>query len=249
VLDQSGAEEVDGMVFDLGVSSMQLDTAERGFSFRADGPLDMRMGGDGPTVADVVAVLSADELQSIFSVYGEERRARRAAEAIVAARKDAPIETTGRLAAVIEGAVGPGDGRIHPATRVFQALRIYVNDELHEVEHALYAAEARLVPGGRLAVVSFHSLEDRIVKLFLRERCGRAAQASRHAPMVVETREASFHPLHSGPVTPSDAEVEENPRARSAKLRAAVRTDAPAWPRAAPLAPQPDARPLEEIRR
>ncbi len=163
------------------------------------------------------------------------------------ARAAAPIETTDRLAAIVESAVGPDEGRIHPATRVFQALRIYVNDELGEIERALHAAEARLAPGGRLVVVSFHSLEDRIAKLFLRERSGLAPQGSRHAPAARSIRAPSFKMLRSGAVRPSEAEIADNPRARSARLRAAVRTDAPAWPMGPALAPKPDAPALEEV--
>lgn len=247
VLAQIGAERIDGVALDLGVSSMQLDQAARGFSFMREGPLDMRMGGEGPSAADAVAVLTAEELQALFQVYGEEKRARRAAQAIVAAREEAPIETTLRLAEIVERAVGGGDGRIHPATRVFQALRIYVNDELGELEQALVAAEAALAPGGRLVVVSFHSLEDRIVKLFLRDRSGLAPQGSRHMPVAGETRDPSFRALHAGAQRPSEAETAENPRARSAKLRAGARTDAEPWPVAERLAPAPRARPLEEI--
>jgi len=249
VLSQIGAERVDGVVLDLGVSSMQLDQAERGFSFRLDGPLDMRMGGDGPSAADVVADLTVQELTSLFQVYGEEKRSRRVAIAIEKARDVAPITTTARLAQIVEGAVGGGEGRIHPATRVFQAIRIYVNDELGELERALHAAEDVLVPGGRLIVVSFQSLEDRIVKLFLRDRGGLAPQGSRHLPSLDDAPDPSFRVLHHGAQRPTEVEVAENPRARSAKLRAGARTDAASWPVAEPLAPQPRARPLEEIAR
>ena len=249
ILEQMSAEEVAGIVFDLGVSSMQIDQPARGFSFRADGPLDMRMGEDGPSAADVVARLDARALAAIFRVYGEERHARRAAEAIVAAQAEEPITTTARLAQIVERAVGPGDGRIHPATRVFQALRIYVNAELTEIERALYAAEQRLAPGGRLVVVSFHSLEDRIVKQFLRARSGRAPQGSRHAPAPAETAPPSFREIHATPLRPAAAETEENPRARSAKLRAAVRTDAAPMALGPALAPDPGAPDLEETSR
>jgi 16S rRNA (cytosine1402-N4)-methyltransferase len=247
VLDVIGRRKVDGVVFDLGVSSMQLDEPERGFSFRSEGPLDMRMGGEGPSAADVVFALSARELEALFRGYGEERKARRAAEAIVKARAAAPIRTTAELAAVVETAVGPGEGRIHPATRVFQALRIYVNDELGEVERGLHAAEARLSPGGRLVVVSFHSLEDRIVKLFLRDRSGLAPAGSRHAPVAGAVRPPSFSMLRGGPERPGDAEIDDNPRARSARLRAAVRTEAEAWPLGRALAPLVDAPALDEV--
>jgi 16S rRNA (cytosine1402-N4)-methyltransferase len=247
VLDQIAVRTVDGVVLDLGVSSMQLDQPERGFSFRADGPLDMRMGGEGPSAAEVVAELSARELETLFRVYGEEKRARRAAEAIVRAREAEPIVTTARLASVVEDAIGQAELRIHPATRVFQALRIYVNDELGELERALHAAEARLAPGGRLVVVTFHSLEDRIVKLFLRERSGLAPQGSRHMPQATRPREPSFRMLRPEPQKPSDAEIEDNPRARSAKLRAAARTEAEAWPSGEALAPAPHVRALAEV--
>jgi 16S rRNA (cytosine1402-N4)-methyltransferase len=247
VLDAAGVERFDGIALDLGVSSMQLDEAARGFSFRAAGPLDMRMGREGPSAADAVAALSARELESVFRVLGEEKRARRAALAIVKAREAEPIVDTARLAGVVEAAVGGGEGRIHPATRAFQALRIYVNDELAELERALYAAEARLAPGGRLVAVSFHSLEDRIVKLFLRERSGLAPRGSRHRPAAEPERDPSFRQLRAGAETPSEAEVDENSRARSAKLRAAIRTEAAAWPRETALAPAPDARPVAEL--
>lgn len=227
-----GTKTVDGVVFDLGVSSMQLDQGARGFSFLKDGPLDMRMGREGPSAADLVAELSEAALADIFYAYGEERRARRAAAAVVKARATAPIMTTAQLASVIGGALGPGDGRIHAATRVFQALRIAVNDELCELALGLAAAERLLAPGGRLVVVSFHSLEDRIVKSFMRQRSGLEASASRHAPPVADGPAPSLKPLFAGAKTPSEAEIAENPRARSAKLRAAIRTDAPAWSQA-----------------
>jgi 16S rRNA (cytosine1402-N4)-methyltransferase len=247
VLDTIGAGPLEGVVLDLGVSSMQLDEAARGFSFRAAGPLDMRMGGEGPSAAEAVAALTSAELESVFRVLGEEKRARRAAEAIVKAREAAPIADTARLAEIVAGAVGAGEGRIHPATRVFQALRIYINDELAELERALHAAEARLALGGRLVVVAFHSLEDRLVKLFLRERSGLAPQGSRHRPVAATERAPSFRLLRAGALQPSEAEVEENPRARSAKLRAAIRTAAPAWPTGPALAAAAEVRPLEEL--
>lgn len=227
--EAAGAGKLNGVVFDIGVSSMQLDDAARGFSFRADGPLDMRMGADGPSAGDVVAHAGEAELAEIFKVYGEERQARRIASALVSARADAPIATTARLAGLVESVVGRGDGRIHPATRVFQALRIFVNDELGELSRGLRAAERLLAPGGRLVVVSFHSLEDRIVKNFLHARAGRRSTGSRHAPPTAQGPAPSFRLAFVGARSPADEEIAANPRARSAKLRAAERTPAPAW--------------------
>ena len=229
-----GAGEADGVAFDLGVSSMQFDEAERGFSLMRDGPLDMRMGRDGPSAADLVNGASADELVRIFRDFGEERQARRFAGAIVRRRNERPLETTLDLAQTIERAAGGRRGaKIHPATRVFQALRIAVNAELEELEYGLAGAEQVLKAGGRLAVVTFHSLEDRLVKTFLAERCGRAGGGSRHAPPPATGAPPSFRLLFAGARTPSAAEVAANPRARSAKLRAASRTEAPVWRRAA----------------
>jgi 16S rRNA (cytosine1402-N4)-methyltransferase len=222
VAQAHGHALVDGVVCDLGVSSMQLDEAERGFSFRHDGPLDMRMGDAGPTAADVIAAASERDLAFIIKSLGEEHHARAIARAIVAARGEAPIRTTLALAAVIERVVWPRPGAIHPATRTFQALRIFLNQELDELAAALAAAEAVLAPGGRLVVVSFHSLEDRIVKTFLVER-GRPGGSSRHLPEVVRAA-PTFRLLTGRPVTPDEAEIAANPRARSAKLRAAERT-------------------------
>lgn len=221
-----GLSSVDGVVMDVGVSSMQLDQAERGFSFRMAGPLDMRMGHDGPTAADVIAVASEADLANIIYIFGEERYSRPVAKAIVAARKEAPIQTTKALADIVSTVVWPKPGEIHPATRTFQALRIFVNQELDELHLALAAAERVLKPGGRLVVVSFHSLEDRIVKNFLVER-GKAGGGSRHLPEVNQTA-PSFVILTKRPVTAGGDEVSANPRARSAKLRAAERTEAPA---------------------
>ena len=221
-----GVDKVDGVVMDVGVSSMQLDEAGRGFSFRQDGPLDMRMGHDGPTAADVVARASEADLANIIYIFGEERHSRGVAHAIVAARKDAPIATTRQLADIVAKVVWAKPGEIHPATRTFQALRIFVNEELDELHLALAAAERVLKPGGRLAVVSFHSLEDRIVKNFLVER-GKSGGGSRHLPELAQAQ-PSFRIVTKRPVTPGDDEVHNNPRARSAKLRAAQRTDAPA---------------------
>jgi 16S rRNA (cytosine1402-N4)-methyltransferase len=221
-----GLASVDGIVMDVGVSSMQLDEADRGFSFRLGGPLDMRMGHDGPTAADVIAKASEADLANIIYIFGEERHSRGVARAIVTARKEVPILTTRALADIVSKVVWPKPGEIHPATRTFQALRIFVNEELDELHLALSAAERMLKPGGRLAVVSFHSLEDRIVKNFLVERA-RAGGGSRHLPEVAQAA-PSFGILTKRPVTPDDEEIFANPRARSAKLRAAERTDAPA---------------------
>jgi 16S rRNA (cytosine1402-N4)-methyltransferase len=226
-----GVSGVDGVVMDVGVSSMQLDEADRGFSFRLGGPLDMRMGHDGPTAADVIAKASEADLANIIYIFGEERHSRGVARAIGAARKEAPITTTRALADIVSRVVRSKPGEIHPATRTFQALRIFVNEELDELHLALAAAERVLKPGGRLAVVSFHSLEDRIVKNFLVERA-KAGGGSRHLPEVAQAT-PSFQLLTKRPVTPGDDEISANPRARSAKLRAAERTAAPAHAAAA----------------
>ena len=232
-LAEKGVDELDGAVFDLGVSSMQLDEAERGFSFRADGPLSMRMDSmradmGAPDAADVVNSGEAGDLAAIFKAYGEEKNAARIARAIVREREKAPITTTARLAAIVADAQPRrGEEKIHPATRVFQALRIFVNDELGQLALALAAAERLLAPAGRLVVVTFHSLEDRIVKKFLVDRSGAAAGPSRHAPQTAVDA-PTFRLLFPKPETPSDSEIAANPRARSAKLRAAVRLAAPA---------------------
>jgi len=226
-----GVDAVDGVVMDVGVSSVQLDDAGRGFSFRLDGRLDMRMGQAGPTAADVIARASEAELADIIYLFGEERHSRAVARAIVAARKDAPITTTKALADIVARVVRGKPGDIHPATRTFQGLRILVNEELDELQQALEAAERVLKPGGRLAVVSFHSLEHRIVKNFLSGR-SKTAGGSRHLPEVKQAV-PSFRLLTRRAVTPGDDEVAANPRARSAKLRAAERTDAPAHAAAA----------------
>jgi 16S rRNA (cytosine1402-N4)-methyltransferase len=220
-----GHDRVDGVVLDIGVSSMQLDQAERGFSFRLDGPLDMRMSGEGPSAADVVACASDRDLADIIFQLGEERHSSAVARAIVAARKEAAIESTGALARIVERVVHARPGQIHPATRTFQALRMFVNEELNELAEALAAAERILKPSGRLAVVSFHSLEDRIVKTFLTER-SRTAGGSRHMPEV-EAETPTFTLVNKRPIVADDAEIAANSRARSAKLRAAERTAAP----------------------
>jgi 16S rRNA (cytosine1402-N4)-methyltransferase len=226
----AGVAAADGIVFDLGVSSMQIDEAARGFSFRLDGPLDMRMGRDGPSAADIVAKASERDLAAIIGTLGEENHARAVARAIVRARDEHAIATTGALAAIVARVVHSRPGAIHPATRTFQALRIFVNDELAELARGLAAAERALKPSGRLVVVAFHSLEDRIVKTFLAER-SRTPAGSRHRPDVAAPP-PTFGVLTRRPETPDEAEIAANPRARSAKLRAAERTDAP--PRATP---------------
>ncbi len=231
-----GITAVDGVVLDLGVSSMQLDTAERGFSFRLDGPLDMRMESDGPTAADVVAAASERELADIIFLLGEERHSRAVARAIVAERVNSPIRTTRALADIVARVVRSRPGDIHPATRTFQALRLFVNDELGELARGLMAAERVLKPGGRLVVVSFHSLEDRIAKTFLAARAG-GAGGSRHQPQI-ERAPASFRILTKRPIGPDAAETANNPRARSAKLRAGERTEAPAHAADLPALPR-----------
>ncbi|MFD1190339.1 16S rRNA (cytosine(1402)-N(4))-methyltransferase RsmH [Phenylobacterium conjunctum] len=229
-----GEASVDGVALDLGVSSMQLDEAERGFSFMRDGPLDMRMGADGPTAADLVNTAEPAELARIFWVYGEERQSRRIAAAIARRRAEQPFSRTLDFADFVERVMGGRRGaKVHPATRVFQGLRIAVNEELSELEAGLAAAERVLKPDGRLAVVTFHSLEDRIVKAFLTPRAGRTPAGSRYLPPAEAFTPPSFKLLFNGAQAPSDAETRANPRARSAKLRAAVRTAAPAWKEAA----------------
>ncbi|MEE2761217.1 MAG: 16S rRNA (cytosine(1402)-N(4))-methyltransferase RsmH [Pseudomonadota bacterium] len=232
LLTKLGVGRIDGVLLDLGVSSPQLDDPARGFSFAADGPLDMRMGGDGPTAAELVNGAQEDELADIIHNLGEERRARRVARAIVERRTEKPFTRTDDLATVIRQVVRASKDGLDPATRTFMALRIRVNDELEELQRGLSAAEHLLTPGGRLAVISFHSLEDRMVKTFLRRRSDKSAGVSRHQPLA-STAAPSFRLIKRGTVKPSAAEILDNPRARSARLRAAIRTDAPAWPKAA----------------
>ncbi len=228
-----GVGPVDGVALDLGVSSMQIDCPARGFSFRHDGPLDMRMERDGPSAADVVNTTGEDELAVLISTLGEERKARSIARAIVAARRQRPLARTGELAAIVRRVVHRAADAIDPATRTFQALRIHVNDELGELDRGLGAAERQLAAGGRLVVVSFHSLEDRRVKRFLAERAGRAPRPSRHAPPGPRGPAPTFRPITRRVVKPRAEEVAANRRARSARMRAAERTAAPAWEAAA----------------
>ncbi len=229
IATEAGAEKLQGVVLDVGVSSMQIDQPERGFSFQKPGPLDMRMGREGPTAADIVNGAEEAEIADILFHYGEERASRRIARAIVARRREAPILTTEALSAIIEGCLPrPKPGQVHPSTRSFQALRIAVNDELGELVCALSAAERALAPGGVLVVVTFHSLEDRIVKRFIQARAGGRA-GSRHAPER-EAETPRFTPLHRKAVEAGADEIARNPRARSARLRAARRLDAPAGP-------------------
>jgi 16S rRNA (cytosine1402-N4)-methyltransferase len=226
VLEERGLAPVDGVALDIGVSSMQLDQAERGFSFMNDGPLDMRMSQAGRTAADFLNEADEAEIARVIRDYGEEPRARAVARAIVAAR---PLTRTAELAAVVRKALGHHKGmKTDPATRTFQAIRIHLNAELDELEAGLSAAERVLRPGGRLAVVTFHSLEDRIVKRFLKARSGATPGGSRHLPQAKPGPAPSFLPV-AKPVSPDESELQRNPRARSARLRTAVRTDAPAW--------------------
>jgi 16S rRNA (cytosine1402-N4)-methyltransferase len=226
VAREFGFDVVHGILLDLGVSSTQLDRAERGFSFRLEGPLDMRMSASGPSAADILARASERELASIIATLGEERHARAVARAIVAARRQQAIRTTSELAAIVARVVRGRPGDIHPATRTFQALRIFVNDELRSLAEGLAAAERLLAPGGRLVVIAFHSLEDRIVKTFLNAR-SRPPAPSRHLPERARAA-PSFQILTKRPIVPDEAEIVANPRARSAKLRAAERTGAAA---------------------
>jgi 16S rRNA (cytosine1402-N4)-methyltransferase len=233
-LDVIAGQPLDGVVLDLGVSSMQIDTAARGFSFQKDGPLDMRMGADGPTAADLVNDLPEAALADILFLYGEERASRRIARAIVAGR---PVTTTLQLAGIVARCLPrPRPGQSHPATRSFQALRIAVNDEYRELALGLEAAERALRPGGRLAVVTFHSVEDRMVKRFLAVRAGQGPGTSRHAPETPQVP-AAFEIVTRRPIEPDATEVAINPRARSARLRVARRTAAPPAPPSAAVDP------------
>ena len=229
LLADQGIAAIDGVVLDLGVSSMQIDHPERGFSFNKDGPLDMRMEGRGLSAADVVNSFAEADLADIFWRYGEERHARRVARAIVNDRKTKAFTTTIELADLVRRVVPRSKDGIDPATRAFQGLRIAVNDELAEVDRGLRAAERLLRDGGRLAVVSFHSLEDRAVKTFLKDRSGAAAKPSRHVPSAASPPAPTFRLVSRKPVQPGPAEVAANPRARSSRLRVAERTAAPAW--------------------
>ncbi|NQV47485.1 MAG: 16S rRNA (cytosine(1402)-N(4))-methyltransferase RsmH [Rhodospirillaceae bacterium] len=232
LLGDAGIERVDGVALDLGVSSMQIDDGSRGFSFRFDGPLDMRMNDNtGETAADIVNTMAQDDLADLIHEFGEERNARRIAAAIVLDRDKNPFTTTAELAGLLRRIVKKSKDGIDPATRTFQALRIYVNDELGELARGLVAAEKLLVPGGHLAVVSFHSLEDRKVKEFLASRSGQGPRPSRHLPDAVGTdRPPSLRLIRRGAVKPTATEIENNPRARSARLRTAERTSSPSWP-------------------
>ncbi len=226
LLTARGVRQLDGVVLDVGVSSFQIDDPARGFSFRSDGPLDMRMGAHGPTAADLVNTLDEDDLADTLYQLGEERLSRRIARAIVIARAEAPITTTQQLANVIRAVVPKDKSGIDPATRSFQALRIRVNDELGEIERALAAAAGLLAPGGRLVVVSFHSLEDRLVKRFMQDAAGQTPAPSRHDPRGLTARPApQFRLLTRGAQRPSATELAVNPRARSARLRALARLD------------------------
>ena len=230
LLHDAGVDAVDGVVLDLGVSSPQLDEPDRGFSFRTDGPLDMRMDRSGPSAADVVNSMDEATLARVIRQLGEERLARRIARAIIDARQQNPITRTGELAQIVRRVVPRAKDGLDPATRTFMALRLHVNDELSELNRGLAAAERLLAPGGHFVVVSFHSLEDRRVKRFLHRRSGRGAGVSRHAPAADAMPLPSFHLLRRRARAASDEEIRRNPRARSARLRAAERTGEPSWP-------------------
>jgi 16S rRNA (cytosine1402-N4)-methyltransferase len=230
LLAEAGQAQVDGVTLDLGVSSMQLDEAERGFSFMRQGPLDMRMSQSGQSAADLLNQAEPDLLSDILHVYGEEKRARAIVKAIVARRAETPFATTQDLVEVVISVLGaPRFGKSHPATRTFQAIRIYLNDELGELLRGLQAAEQVLKPGGRLAVVTFHSLEDRMVKQFFSPRTGRAGRPSRHQPDIEPVKRT---------IKASAEEIQENPRSRSARLRVALRTEAAAFPESGDLMPR-----------
>lgn len=230
LLLNAGRSHVDGVMLDIGVSSFQIDEGERGFSFMRDGPLDMRMGQTGPSASDVVNHMSAQDLGAVIRQLGEERQARRIATSIETQRKTTPFKTTLELADCVERAVGGRRGKkTHPATLTFQAIRMYVNDELGELARGLAAAERILAPGGRLVVVTFHSLEDRLVKKFMRARSGALGGGSRYMPEVSKGPEPSFDLIRRKATEPSEDETRDNPRARSARLRVVERTDAPAW--------------------
>ncbi len=229
LLENAGVSQVDGIALDIGVSSMQIDEADRGFSFMQDGPLDMRMGQDGPTAADIVNTEAEEDLVRIIYRYGDERKAHAVSNAIVTRRAIKPFSRTVDLANVIATVVRPSSKGMHPATKTFQALRIHVNDELGELRRGLEAAERLLAPGGRLAVVSFHSLEDRIVKKFLAERADAKGNPSRHVPMDDNKADPSFTLIKRGAIKATKDEVDVNPRSRSARLRGAIRTTAPIW--------------------
>lgn len=235
LLEPLGFAKVDGVTLDVGVSSFQIDDAARGFSFQADGPLDMRMEGvasDSLSAADLVNKLTQKDLAALIYIFGEERQSRAIAKAIVEARQDKPFLRTRELAALVASVVHQKPGKkLHPATKTFQALRIYVNCELDELTQGLSVAETILAEGGYMAIVSFHSLEDRIVKRFLRHRCGKTPQGSRHMPPDATAKIApSFVEIKHGAIRPGEEEIQFNPRSRSARLRAAKRTGAPSWP-------------------
>ena len=230
LLLNNGVAEIDGVMLDIGVSSFQIDQSARGFSFMRDGPLDMRMGQTGPSARDVINLMSVQDLTAIIRQLGEERQAKRIANVIVEQRKEQPFDTTAQLADCVERAVGGRRGKkTHPATLTFQAVRMYVNDELGELARGLTAAERLLRVGGRLVVVTFHSLEDRLVKQFMRTRSGETGGGSRYMPEVEKGPPPSFDLHRRKAIEAGDEETSSNPRARSARLRVVTRTDAPAW--------------------
>ncbi|MEE9380960.1 MAG: 16S rRNA (cytosine(1402)-N(4))-methyltransferase RsmH [Hyphomonadaceae bacterium] len=246
LVEGAGFDGVDGIVLDLGVSSFQIDEADRGFSFMRDGPLDMRMGQAGPSAADVVNHMAEKDLANVIFRLGEEKQSRRIARRITERRKTDHFTGTLDLANTVEAAVGGRKGaKTHPATRTFQAIRMYVNDELGQLAQALAAAERILRVGGRLVVVTFHSLEDRIVKNFMRKRAGLQGAGSRHLPLGKKSPPESFALPSRKAIPPSEAETKANPRSRSARLRVAIRTEAPAWD--TPVETSPDLPPLNLI--